>query len=220
VAGLIASTLAEKYARPTIIFSSTDNPNILSASCRGPEDFHFANALKTLSHHLEKHGGHAGAAGFSVHRDKADAFVKDFADFVTEKRGKTPPLPVVFADILADISDFFLPDFEKISLAAPFGAGNPTPIFCLKNITLKDIRVIGQDGTHLAGNIEQASFRTDRNREEKKWSLPFVAFRFAHLFPNTKWEKPVDLLVSVEKERWKGREKLKARIVDICVVET
>lgn len=205
VAGLIASTLSEKYARPTIIFSDTNEPNMLSASCRGPEDFHFADALKNLSHHLDKHGGHAGAAGLSIHRDKVDIFVEAFAKLVADKRGKEPPFPVILADTSADLSDFFLPDFERVSCAAPFGAGNPAPLFCLQDISLRDIRVIGQDGTHLAGNI------TD-NRGKV---LPFVAFRFANIFPNTKWEQPVDLLVSVEKERWKGREKLKARIVDI-----
>lgn len=204
IAGLIASALAEKYNRPVLVFSQSDNPNMLTASCRGPDDFHIAKALKKTSHLLEKHGGHVAAAGLSIQKKNVPAFQKEFSQLVQNERGSTPKPSTLLCDFSADIDDFFHPTFEKISLAAPFGVGNPNPLFLLKNVQLHHVKKIGKDGTHLAGEIE---------KNEKK--IPFVAFRLAPVFVQKYWKKTVDVVVSVEKEIWRGREKMKAKIVDI-----
>jgi len=204
VAGLIAARISEKYARPAIVLSVSDDPEVLTASCRGPEDFHFADALKESSHLLLKHGGHACAAGFSLPKENLDEFKKHFAETVQKQRGNIVPIAKLVADGIAIGEDFFAEDFPEIFKAEPFGAGNPSAVFCLENITFQKMRIVGSDGLHLSGELLSSGKM-----------LPFVAFRFAELLPEKDWEGVFDALVVGEIHKWNGKQETRLRVVDL-----
>lgn len=204
VGGLIAARMSEKYSRPVVVLSRSDDPKLLTASCRGPEDFHFANALKQCSHLLIGHGGHAAAAGFSIRESDTDAFEQHFSEIVVRQRGVTPPIPQLIADGVVTGNDFFEDDFCRIFDAEPFGEGNPAALFCLENIVFEKIRIVGADGLHLAGELFS---------EGKK--LPFVAFRFAELLPESCWEGRFDALVTSEISTWNGKQETRLKILDL-----
>ncbi len=86
--------------------------------------------------------------------------------------------------------------------------GNPSAVFCLKNITFKKIRIVGTDGIHLSGEILS-----------KSRILPFIAFRFAELLPEKNWEDTFDALVVGEIQIWNGKERRQVKIVDLRVAQ-
>lgn len=203
VAGLIAARIAEKYHRPTAILSRSDRPGFLTASCRGPDDFHFSDALSELGHLLERWGGHAAAAGFSIAEEQFPSFREAFLELVKKKRGDFPSDPNMEVDCFLQPEHFFEHDFAEIFSAEPFGAGNNAPLFALPHITLQETRAVGQDKSHLAAEIPH-----------KNGKLSCIAFRFAKVLPEPIRNKPLDLLVSPEIRSWQGKQEVRLKIVD------
>lgn len=206
VSGLIASKLAEKFHRPAVVFAPSDDEETLVASCRGPEDFHLAHGLREVEHLLRKYGGHTCAAGCVMEKAKLHDFIEHFHRVVEKKRGKNPPVPFLEADYEVEAEAFFTPEFRKIFSAAPFGAGNPDPIFYLRDVPFHDLRIVGKDQTHISGKIMT-----------KKGSIRCIAFRFAEHISEEDTGKRFDILIVPEISRWNGREEVKGKIVDIAL---
>lgn len=204
IAGLVAARIAEKYACPAIALSPTDDPEMLTASCRGPVDFHFAEALREVTHLLAKHGGHAQAAGFLLEKKKLAEFREAFAEVVQAKRGDIKKIPEIDVDMTAVLEDFVNGDFEAVLCAAPFGAGNPDPLFLLENVTLDGLKHIGKDQSHLVGNVIAGQRK-----------LSFIAFRFVEYLPETLQNGRFDVLVNAEFRVWNGRKNLQLKVVDM-----
>jgi len=202
ISGLVAAKICEKFAVPAIVLSTTKNENFLTASCRGPSDFHFRKALAENAEILEKFGGHSAAAGFLIDKKNLEIFQKKFSRIVEKFRGKNPPPPEILADFPIKISEIFASDFEKIFSAAPFGAGNTQPIFEIKKAKLKNTKIIGKKSNHLIGEIWQEDCK-----------ISFVGFYLAEKFPGD-FDQEVDFLISPEKNIFNGNSEIRAKIVD------
>lgn len=202
VSGLLAAKFAEKYARPAIICAPEKGK--ITASCRGPEDFHLANALRESMEFLEKCGGHSCAAGFSMLSKNLEPFKQHFCEKVESLRGKNPPSPFCTADFSVSFTDLFAPDFEDIFAAAPFGEGNPAPTFLLKKITFQNPRAIGADKSHFSATLSVGGNSAD-----------VVFFHGITLLPQEKWGNSFDLLVNPEFSSFRGERKLRIKIKDI-----
>jgi single-stranded-DNA-specific exonuclease len=137
VGGLIAARMSEKYSRPVAVLSRSDDPQVLTASCRGPEDFHFANALKECSHLLIGHGGHAAAAGFSIRESDAEDFQEHFSTLVARERGSIVPISELIADGVATGNDFLRMIFVGYSMPSPLVRGIRRRFFAWKILFLR-----------------------------------------------------------------------------------
>lgn len=73
--GILAGKLQEKYQAPAGVFS--DGPNgTVKGSFRAPEGFNIKEHLDMVSQYFVHVGGHAGAAGATIEKDKFDDMVK------------------------------------------------------------------------------------------------------------------------------------------------
>ena len=73
--GILAGKLQEKYQAPAGVFS--DGPNgTVKGSFRAPDGFNIKEHLDLVAHYFEHVGGHAGAAGASIKKEKFDEMVK------------------------------------------------------------------------------------------------------------------------------------------------
>jgi single-stranded-DNA-specific exonuclease len=205
VAGLVAARISEKYHRPVVVLSPSEK-DMLTASCRGPDDFHITQALSKAAPLLSKFGGHAAAAGFSMPQENLAAFREKFCELAAAKRGQIPPPPELTADFTTEACSLYDADFTRILDAEPFGVGNPSAVFCIPRVCFDKNRIIGQDGTHLAGNIKTV-----------KRQVPFVAFRFAEVLRESLWSQQFDVLVSAEYRTWNGRTELQCQLKDVRV---
>jgi single-stranded-DNA-specific exonuclease len=44
---------------------------------------------------------------------------------------------------------------EALSMMAPFGEGNPEPVFGLRNVTFSDVRLMGNNGKHASFSFSE-----------------------------------------------------------------
>ena len=125
-------------------------------SARAPEGADLSKALKACESVLERFGGHAAAAGFTVKEGKIDEFRKLLCAYCESIRGTVPVKSggLDAVDLWLDPADLTLEFAEQLGRLEPFGEGNPMPVFGLKGVLFSDARPLGAEGRHL-----QLSFR-------------------------------------------------------------
>jgi single-stranded-DNA-specific exonuclease len=196
VLGLLASRHVEQLAAPVIACTDRDDGKI-AASCRAPEGCSMVGALQACGELFEVFGGHDGAAGFLAPGENfkkiKNALISHFSN------QKKPELCVrIDAWVDPDILDFSLLDF--LSFLAPFGAGNPQPIFGLKKLKIVEISPMGAQKNHLriatgAGEL--------------------VAFFAGHLLTKLSPGDQIDAAVTISENNWNGERRLQLRVVDV-----
>lgn len=143
VIGIVASRLKEVYGKPSIVISIDDD--CCRASGRSVKGFSICDAVFACSDLLTQFGGHPMAVGFGIEKHNIEAFIKAINDYA--KTVFMPP-PLLELDCKLNPAQLSLSLVDQISLLEPFGAGNPTPLFGLYNMTITDIHEVG-GGKHL-----------------------------------------------------------------------
>ena len=143
VIGIVASRIKEVYAKPAVVISLDEE--VCRASGRSVSGFSLIDAVFSCSDILTQCGGHPMAVGFGIHRDRIDAFIERINRYTEEH---PIPQPTLELDCKLNPAQLSVDLARGLSLLEPFGAGNPTPLFGLYNMTLRDIREIG-GGKHL-----------------------------------------------------------------------
>lgn len=134
VIGLLASKVKEAHHRPVIILTaSQEQPDYLKGSCRSIPEVHIRDVLADIdTRHpgwLVKFGGHAMAAGLTLHRQALEAFRQAFADTVATALNGQAPQSVIDSDGELEGRDFTLELAHQLRVAAPWGQGFPEPLF-------------------------------------------------------------------------------------------
>ena len=156
VAGIVASRLLEHYHVPAaVVVRVHDEERSVqeseTGSVRAPNGYNVHDALAAASEHLVRFGGHAAAGGFTVKPGAFEAFRAAFTS-ACAKQGKERVLD-------ADARDFdgwvepgvlTLALYADIRRLEPFGEGNPEPVFGLRGVTLREVKVMGVEGKHLS----------------------------------------------------------------------
>jgi len=148
VVGLAASNLLEKYYRPTTVFSSSVNPDIYKASARSIDGFnYFEEVIEKNRDIIVGGGGHAAAAGLAVRKENIEEFNNRVNKAVEECLKTNPDLLVrkIYIDCELEPESIDVPLVRKIERLAPFGMGNPTPIFFLRNMSIKTLKGVPFD---------------------------------------------------------------------------
>lgn len=143
VIGIVASRIKEVYSKPAIVISLDDE--VCRASGRSVSGFPLIDAVFSCSDLLEQCGGHPMAVGFGIRRDNIEQFVEQINRYAIEH---PIPVPMLELDCKLNPAQLSVELARGLSTLEPFGAGNPTPLFGLYNMTLRDIREIG-GGKHL-----------------------------------------------------------------------
>ena len=147
VAGIVAARVMERMEPKVPVCVVVGG----HGSARAPDGINVRDALAASGDFLDRFGGHAAAAGFSVKAGMVDAFRARFAEvcsgFAAEARSDARDDGV---DAWVTPEDLTLDVVGWMSRLEPFGEGNPEPLFGMKDAVLCDIRPLGQEGRHLA----------------------------------------------------------------------
>ena len=166
VIGVVASKIAERYARPCILFSL--DGDTAKGSGRSIKGFSLMDALSACGDLLLEYGGHELAAGLSIERGKIDEFRKklnDYASPMLSASDKALPLEIECAAKFSDLSEKGIDELLRLE---PFGLSNPQPVLVIKNVTLCDIVPLSQ-GKHVR-------FRISGTENGKTYSVNAVNF--------------------------------------------
>ena len=150
IIGVVASRICEKYNKTCILISIEDD--WCKSSGRSVEGLNLFDALGNCADILEKFGGHAYAAGFSIKEEyigELDRRLNEFAKNcnIEEK------LPRLLIDSKINVSDINAATIRKTEILAPYGAGNKVPVFALMNARIVDVKTLS-DGKHCRFLVE------------------------------------------------------------------
>ena len=127
VIGIVASRLVERYAKPVILFTAEDG--VCVGSGRSVKGVHLFQALNSMPELFERFGGHEMAAGLTIKQEKMPEFADVFRPYLSENVPQEAFVPRAVYDMELSPKDMTLPLAEALRALAPFGMGNPSPIF-------------------------------------------------------------------------------------------
>lgn len=201
VIGLIASRLVEKYYKPALVISLGEIYS--KGSARSIKGVNIIEMIRSVSEHIVQAGGHPMAAGFTVATEK----IQEFTTALEQQAEK-----VVLEEYLRRIVsvDMKMPwEFINYSLytelqkLSPFGMGNPEPTFVTKNLSIRDIRTIGKEGTHYKMLLE---------KDGKM--LEAIAFNFVESM-QLHINDLIDAVYTIGFDTWNGKNKIVLYVKDI-----
>jgi single-stranded-DNA-specific exonuclease len=201
VIGIVASKLVDAFHRPAIVIS-TDG-DVAHGSCRSIPSFDMLGALESCPELMIRFGGHKQAAGLTIETGRVRelrARVNEFADARLQPDDLRPRLWIDGALGFRGIDERVA---SELTTLAPFGAGNPRPVFHTSGVEIVDgprrvkerhlKMAFKQDGRVMRGIAWRAS-----EREE------FVA----------EHRTAIDLAFSLEQDIWNGERYLQLSIAD------
>lgn len=136
VIGIVASKLVDAFYRPAIVLSIEDG--VAHGSCRSIAGFDVLAALESCAHLLQRFGGHKQAAGLQLEAARIPEFRRAVNDFAHAHLGPDDLRPNLHLDGPLDF-DGVTPSFMSDLMAmAPFGLGNPKPLFTTGSVEVVD----------------------------------------------------------------------------------
>ncbi len=150
VIGIVASRLMERYSKPTIV-CTVDKDGQVRGSGRSFAGFSLYNAIASCSDLLERFGGHDLAAGLSMCKENLQEFSHRINRYAQNANIDEPPLVL---DACINLNELHLQDVEQLSLLAPYGGGNPQPVFYLQGAKIDAVYSIS-DGKHIRIRFSQ-----------------------------------------------------------------
>ena len=200
IVGLVAGQIANLTYRPTLAIHIEDKES--RGSARSIPEFHITRALDRVSDLLERYGGHAAAAGFTLKNEHLPAFRERLVAIAQEAFGDAPPQPVLEVDLELDPGDLNERLYRYVQYLAPFGEANPEPLFLSRELTVREARAVGSEGKHLKLTLE---------RQGRTWSA--IAFKLGHLVDRL--PRQVDVVYHLTRNTWNGTASLELVVQDI-----
>jgi single-stranded-DNA-specific exonuclease len=134
VIGILASRVVERTAKPAIVVSVEDG--VAHGSGRSVDGFQLLNALESCADLFTRFGGHAFAVGFALPAEALPELKRRLRLYAEEHLGAREPERVlhIHAELPLDrITPVFAGWLKKL---APFGHGNPEPVFVARRARL------------------------------------------------------------------------------------
>lgn len=132
IAGLVASRIKERFYKPVIVI--TDAETGAKGSGRSIDGYDMFAEMSKVKHLFTKFGGHKMAAGLSLPKENIDELrtllnnnSKLTEDDLIEKLSIDIDLPINY------VSKALVEEMDRL---APFGTGNPGPLFAQKDLTI------------------------------------------------------------------------------------
>lgn len=202
VIGIVASRIVERIHRPVVLVALDGGRG--RGSARSVPGVHLYEALRGCASLLGRFGGHRQAAGMDVAAGQIDAFRSAFNAQVREQLEGRIPVPRLAAGTPLSISQADGELHRLLEYMAPFGMGNPRPVFWARGVEIAGRpREVG-DG-HL-----KLRFR-DAGRE-----LEAIGFGLARRRPpEALVSGRVDALFQLRTHEYRGQVSLQARLLDL-----
>lgn len=158
VLGIVATRLVERFHRPTLVVSRTGD--VAHGSGRSIRRFHLLSALESVRELFLRFGGHSHAVGFSLPADRITdlrARLDAYARQVLSPADLEPQLELDAEARLAEIDAALVEDLSRL---APYGTGNPPPLFAARELSLAgEVRVLKEK--HLQLRLRQGESGMD-----------------------------------------------------------
>ena len=209
VIGILASRIKDQFHRPVIVFArESDESEYLKGSARSISGLHMRDVLERIdSQHpnlILKFGGHAMAAGLTLHQANLSAFQKVFDETIDEMLTPEQLKGIIYTDGELQAGEFSLEIAELLQQSGPWGQHFPEPTF-EGNFHLLQQRLLA--GKHLKMMVENA------------YGQLFDAIWFnvdTRFFPDFSL-KQAKLVYKLDINEYKGNRNLQLRVESVIV---
>ena len=207
--GLVANTCAEEFDRPAF-FWGRDGGNVIKGSCRSEGKTNVVDLMQaSLPNTFIQFGGHKYSGGFAVANDEIHFLEKRLNDAfgLISKSESSSKNEVI--DLEIEINDVGDKLFDTVNKLAPFGIGNPKPIFLFRKLNPISINKFGKTGDHV-----ELIFK--KSNGQKVSAISFFG-------ANEKWADKIDhgtnidLIASIERSMFRGRPEIRLRVEEIHI---
>ena len=210
VLSIVAGKLCEELRKPVFVWT-THGPDKIKGSCRAPEGLSVLALMEGVPDAFSKFGGHQAAGGYMTDHDHihtleqklSEIFEALFSDWDPEVGRVSDP------DVRTQMSEVDQLFYESLRRLAPFGVGNPEPLFEFTDLRLTAVRTFGKHDDHL-----EVITTDTKGRQWKAVSFYTSIQKMSHT-PSV--GDPIRLLGKLEMNRFLGANELRISLVDILL---
>jgi single-stranded-DNA-specific exonuclease len=203
VIGIVAARCVEKYYRPTVIL--TESNNKITGSARSVSGFDLYSAIMECSDLLEKFGGHKYAAGLTLDMNNLELFQQKFEQVVSSTITEAMLTPVVEIDMPIDFDAITSKFLKILKQMAPFGPENPRPLFEARNVYVFNSLSSFKD--------KHVRFLAKQSNNENIFQV--VGFDMAEHYERLAAGDIFRLVFTIEENSFNGNTSIQLRVKDI-----
>ncbi len=202
--GLAANSVLDDFPRPIFLWGRNGD-SLLKGSCRSEGVTDMISLMEKAKDSFVQFGGHKMAGGFEVSHEQIHT-LEESLNKVFETLPKTDGDESVFIDGEISMDEIDWDMYRHIERLAPFGVGNPKPIFLVSGAKVLEAKQFGKDKNHLEVSFER------RGKPMKAISFFTNAEKYRVVPESGKF---VNVVATLEKSMFRSFPELRLRIVDI-----
>lgn len=202
VIGIVAARVAERFHRPSVLININGQEG--TGSARSVPGFNIYRALASCDRYLTRYGGHEQAAGLTVAVEYIEALRQALNGYALENMAPECLYPWVEIDAEVDLRELSLEVVKELDSLAPFGYGNPRPLFRLKGASFRECREVGNGGGHLKMKLEAGGMVADA-----------IAFGWGELAGVLDPEDRLDVAFLPQLNTWNGHTSVQLKVQEI-----
>lgn len=209
VIGIVASRMVDRFGRPTVIISITDDGASAAkagqGSARSIANFSMIEALGNCSEHLRSFGGHAMAGGLRIDADRIETFREAFCDHARSVLANQDLRPKLDIDAEVSLGMLDEPLVRDMARLGPFGCANPRPLLCARNLKLAaEPRIVGKTGETVQLIVDHHGFR-----------MKAVGFKMARLADDLSQKQQFHAVFEPSINEFNGRRNVEMILRDV-----
>jgi single-stranded-DNA-specific exonuclease len=175
-----------------------------SGSCRSIPEFNIISALNSYQATrgtLLQYGGHAQAAGFSIPTKYLSELSAHMSAVSEQQLAGVDLRPRIDIEAEAKLTELGGDTFTLMEKLAPFGQGNPLPVFLTRGVQVMECRTMGAGAEHVRLKLRQSGVLWDA-----------VGFGLGRYLSEIR--SSLDVVYQVEADRWNGADRLRLNLLD------
>jgi len=200
IVGLVAGKLQERLHIPTLVITKLNEE--LRGSARSILGFNVTQALEESSEFLDRFGGHAQAAGFSLKEKNLKKFIKKMQEIA--KRDITDEMLIseLKIDMVISTEDISYDLLNAINKLKPYGYGNSKPKLMMSSLEVISKRILGKGKNHMKLEI----------KGEVGNIISMILFRCEEDITKIKIGDIIDVVGSIYLNSWMGKDSLEFQV--------
>ncbi|MDR1808818.1 MAG: single-stranded-DNA-specific exonuclease RecJ [Prevotella sp.] len=204
VIGIVASRLTEKYHRPAVVLTKSND--LITGSARSVMGFDVYKAIEACKDILVNFGGHTYAAGLSLREEHLEEFKRRFEELSVKEIAPEMMRPQINIDAVLEFKDIDGKFMHDLMRFAPFGPENQNPIFITRNVMdYGTSKLVGKHSEHI--KLEMIDITSAQ-------LLHGIAFRLSAAFPIIK-DGSFEICYTMEENIHNGKSNIQIYVKDI-----
>jgi len=131
-----------------------DSSGKLKGSCRSDGDVSITELFSNARDVLVESGGHAASGGFTVSHENVHRLPEALSHAALSLVTGDAADNAIIHDCLLTLPEVSSPLFAEVSKLAPFGLGNPKPVFLLSGTIVTGVKRFGKEQNHVELMLE------------------------------------------------------------------